>query len=29
MSIPLDRLYHYIQTIVEQVRSGYALIYRV
>ena len=28
MSIPLDRLYHYINDIAEQVRSDYVLIYR-
>ena len=28
MSIPLDRLYHYIHDIAEQVRSDYVLIYR-
>ena len=28
MSIPLDRLYHYIHDVAEQVRSDYVLIYR-
>jgi hypothetical protein len=28
MSIPLDRLYHYIHDIAEQIRSDYVLIYR-
>ena len=28
MSIPLDRLYHYINDIAEQIRSDYVLIYR-
>jgi hypothetical protein len=28
MSIPLDRLYHYIHAIAEQVRGNYVLIYR-
>lgn len=28
MSIPLDRLYHYIHDIAEQVRGDYVLIYR-
>ena len=28
MSIPLDRLYHYIHDIAEQVRGNYVLIYR-
>jgi hypothetical protein len=28
MSIPLDRLYHYIHSIAEQVRGDYVLIYR-
>ena len=28
MSIPLDRLYHYIHNIAEQVRGDYVLIYR-
>ena len=28
MSIPLDRLYHYIHDVAEQVRGNYVLIYR-
>ena len=28
MSIPLDRLYHYIHDVAEQVRGDYVLIYR-
>jgi hypothetical protein len=28
MSIPLDRLYHYIQDVANQIRNGYVLIYR-
>jgi hypothetical protein len=28
MSIPLDNLYHYIQSVAEQIRSDRVIIYR-